>query len=55
MAFGLGVLRLSPVHFWSLTPHELAHAVRGHLGLSASIPPMTRRDLDLLRQRFPDL
>lgn len=54
MAFGLGVLRLSPAHFWSLTPRELAHAVRGHLGLSPSTGPMTRSDLDALSHRFPD-
>ncbi|MEZ5851829.1 MAG: phage tail assembly chaperone [Hyphomicrobiaceae bacterium] len=54
MAFGFGVLRLAPAHFWSLTPRELAHAVRGYLGLSASGGSMTRRDLDALSRRFPD-
>lgn len=49
MAFGLGVLRLSPRDFWAATPRELAAA------LGAEPPrPMARGDFDHLMQRFPD-
>ena len=27
MAFGLGVLKLTPAEFWAMTPRELGHAV----------------------------
>lgn len=54
MAFGLGVLRLSPDAFWSMTPRELAAAVRGVRGLAGAPPPPARSDLDALMRAFPD-
>lgn len=30
MAFGFGVLRLSPAAFWSMTPRELAAAANSY-------------------------
>jgi uncharacterized phage protein (TIGR02216 family) len=53
MAAGLGVLRLSPAHFWSMTPRELAAALDGVSGRSAP-PPLDRRDLEHLIARYPD-
>ena len=32
MAAGLGLLRLRPADFWSMTPRELEAALRGLLG-----------------------
>lgn len=52
MAVGLGVLRLPPAHFWSMTPRELAAAADA-LGLRAQAP-ITRAQFDSLMQRFPD-
>jgi uncharacterized phage protein (TIGR02216 family) len=54
MALGLGLLRLSPAHFWSMTPRELAAALRGAFGTSAHTPPLSRSDLGALMRRFPD-
>jgi uncharacterized phage protein (TIGR02216 family) len=54
MALGLGLLRLAPAHFWSMTPRELAAALRGVFGTSAPTPPLARSDLDALLHRFPD-
>jgi len=52
MAFGLGVLRLSPRDFWSMTPRELAAAVEGVHGPAQRAP--TRAALDALMRAFPD-
>jgi uncharacterized phage protein (TIGR02216 family) len=52
MAFGLGVLRLSPKDFWSMTPRELASAAEGVYG-RAPVGP-TRADLFALMNDFPD-
>lgn len=52
MAFGLGVLRLSPDCFWRMTPRELAHAVRGVKGVPAA--PLSRVAFIELMKRFPD-
>jgi uncharacterized phage protein (TIGR02216 family) len=54
MALGLGLLRLPPARFWSMTPRELAAALRGHFGTSTHAPPLSRADLDGLMRRFPD-
>ncbi len=55
MALGFGVLRLSPAHFWSMTPREIAAALDGVLGRDrASATPPTRHDLAALAARFPD-
>lgn len=53
MAFGFGVLRLSPLQFWSMTPRELAAAHRGVGGLSA-VAPVERAMLDRLILDHPD-
>ena len=55
MATGLGLLRLAPAHFWSMTPHELAAAIRGALGIAATDGPLTRSDLTRMMQRHPDI
>jgi uncharacterized phage protein (TIGR02216 family) len=39
---GLGVLRLSPQQFWSMTPRELAYAIEAVTGRS---PPLDRGTL----------
>lgn len=52
MQFGFGVLRLSPQTFWSMTPRELAHAIRAVRGRAAT--PIARDDFDALMKRFPD-
>lgn len=51
MSFGLGVLRLSPEHFWKLTPLELAALARGRRP-SGRAPD--RAALDGLIRAFPD-
>jgi uncharacterized phage protein (TIGR02216 family) len=51
MAFGFGVLRLSSLDFWRLTPRELAGAVRALLGEAR---PLSRESLNELISRFPD-
>ena len=50
---GLGLLRLSPAAFWSMTPRELAAALRALLGPAADEPP-PRAALAQLMARFPD-
>ncbi|PPD44497.1 MAG: hypothetical protein CTY15_07240 [Methylocystis sp.] len=52
MAFGLGVLRLAPKDFWSMTPRELHRAAEGSFGPGA--PPPERTALDQLMNDFPD-
>jgi uncharacterized phage protein (TIGR02216 family) len=52
MAAGLGLLRLSPQQFWSMTPRELSAALRG-LGV-VSRSPLRRNELAGLMARFPD-
>ncbi|MEM7441635.1 MAG: phage tail assembly chaperone [Pseudomonadota bacterium] len=52
MQVGIGHLGMSPEVFWNLTPVELL--------LVAGIAPgsslaMTRKELDALREKFPDL
>lgn len=54
MAAGLGLLRLPPQQFWSMTPRELAAALRVVLGDPAASQPPSRADLNALLQRFPD-
>ncbi|MDE2579544.1 MAG: phage tail assembly chaperone [Hyphomicrobiales bacterium] len=51
MRFGLGVLRLSPAAFWSMTPRELKAAYDGIFPASAALP---RSALAQLMQTFPD-
>ncbi len=52
MRFGLGRLRLSPDHFWSMTPAELAAAARAHA--SPRLPSLDRQGLAMLLALFPD-
>ena len=54
MAAGLGLLRLPPAHFWSMTPKELAAALRALLGAAHSDAPLPRAALTQLMSRFPD-
>jgi uncharacterized phage protein (TIGR02216 family) len=52
MAFGLGVLRLSPKDFWSISPCELAAAWEGVYG--AALESSGAPDLQGLMRAFPD-
>ena len=52
MAFGLGRLRLSSEHFWSMTPRELASAMASVLPRREAAPG--RATLSALMARFPD-
>jgi uncharacterized phage protein (TIGR02216 family) len=52
MAFGLGVLKLSPDQFWRMTPRELALALEGVHGRAPE--PLTRGAFAALMERFPD-
>jgi uncharacterized phage protein (TIGR02216 family) len=52
LAIGLGVLRLSPDQFWSMTPREFAAALRGLYG--ERTPPLDRASFQSLVDRFPD-
>jgi uncharacterized phage protein (TIGR02216 family) len=52
LAFGLGVLRLSPDCLWRMTPREFAYAVRGVRGVPAA--PLSRAAFAELMKRFPD-
>ncbi|KAB2910816.1 MAG: phage tail assembly chaperone [Hyphomicrobiaceae bacterium] len=54
MAVGLGVLRLPPALFWSMTPRELQAALRGLLGPAVCDAPPPRSVLAQLMTRFPD-
>lgn len=51
IGFALGVLRLSPGQFWSMTPRELSYAIEAATGRSA---PIDRAVLTELMERFPD-
>jgi uncharacterized phage protein (TIGR02216 family) len=51
VAFGLGVLRLSPAQFWRMTPRELAAALDGASGRG---PALTRAIFNDLMTRYPD-
>lgn len=54
MAVGLGLLRLRPADFWSMTPQELGAALRGLLGPAHGADPMRREMLASLMRRYPD-
>jgi uncharacterized phage protein (TIGR02216 family) len=54
MTAGLGMLRLAPDAFWSMTPRELDAAMRGAFGFGAIPPAMTRSDLAALMNVYPD-
>jgi uncharacterized phage protein (TIGR02216 family) len=54
MAAGLGLLRLTPSAFWSMTPRELEAALRGLLGPMHADAPLPRSALTQLMMRYPD-
>lgn len=58
MEIGLGMMRLSPETFWSMTPNEFLAAYDGWLefeGLRHRAPTVpTRAELAELMARFPD-
>jgi uncharacterized phage protein (TIGR02216 family) len=52
MAAGLGLLRLRSADLWSMTPKELAAALRA---LQGRVPePLSRTTLTELTSRYPD-
>ena len=51
IGFGLGVLRLSPQQFWSMTPRELGHAIEAVAGRVAA---PNRNTLAQLMRKYPD-
>jgi len=51
MAFGFGILRLSPREFWAMTPRELAYAIEAISGRSS---PLDRETFSELMRKFPD-
>jgi len=53
MAAGFGLLGLTPAAFWSMTPRELAAALRGRLGPQVAGPP-GKHDMLALMRRYPD-
>lgn len=53
MAVGLGVLKLAPGVFWSMSPKELAAAL-GAISPSRAPGPPSRAELDNLMSRYPD-
>jgi uncharacterized phage protein (TIGR02216 family) len=54
MAIGLGLLRLPPAAFWSMTPKELDAALTGLFGLLDHSEAPPRHALAALMRRFPD-
>jgi uncharacterized phage protein (TIGR02216 family) len=52
MHVGLGLLRLSPRDFWSMTPREFA-VVAGLFRRASALAP-ARADLARLMREFPD-
>lgn len=52
IGFGLGVLRLAPRDFWTMTPRELALAIQAVKGPVVAAPD--RAALEELMLRFPD-
>jgi uncharacterized phage protein (TIGR02216 family) len=52
MSTGLGLLRLSPAAFWSMTPREFERAAYAVLPRSFGAP--RRDELAELMRRFPD-
>jgi uncharacterized phage protein (TIGR02216 family) len=52
IGFGLGVLRLSPRDFWTMTPRELACAIEALHGRGGA--PLDRIAFDELMTRYPD-
>jgi uncharacterized phage protein (TIGR02216 family) len=51
IGIGLGVLRLSPRQFWSMTPRELSYAIEA---LTGRFTAPDRGTLAQLMRRYPD-
>ncbi len=54
MGFGLGILRLSPKQFWLMTPRELNAAFVAVTKQHGGMPPLKRKELEQLMDKFPD-
>lgn len=54
MELGLGILGLTPVVFWALTPRELECIVRGRSQHLSDAGAPSRDDLADLMSLFPD-
>lgn len=54
MGLGLGLLRLKPADFWTMTPRELAAALQPFAQNRGATQPLPRQDLDRMMQKFPD-
>jgi len=54
MEIGLGVLSVSPLVFWAMTPRELQAALSGRFGPGGGNDRISRYDLDALMRQFPD-
>ena len=54
MRLGLGVLRLNPEAFWSMTPIEFRYALEGAGVLPVHGAGIDREALDTLMAAFPD-
>ena len=54
MAAGLGLLRLEPRSFWSMSPKELEAAMRAIAGPGVGDGPPQREAMQALMTRFPD-
>ena len=54
MEIGLGVLGLSPLVFWALTPRELDAALSGRFNSSETGAPPSRSEFEALMRRYPD-
>jgi len=53
MSIGLGLLRLDPTSFWSMTPREL-RAAFGAITERSHVEPPSRSELSQLIQKHPD-
>ncbi|NWG24472.1 MAG: phage tail assembly chaperone [Pseudorhodoplanes sp.] len=51
IGFALGILRLPPTSFWSMTLRELALAIEVFGGRGA---PLARTELETLMRAYPD-
>ena len=54
MKFGLGVLRLAPREFWTMTPRELTAAFNAHRENVQSRAPISGVEFASLMKKFPD-
>ena len=54
MAVGLGLLRISPADFWSMSIPEFSAATEAAIGPAMQSEPLARDDLTDLMARFPD-